>query len=86
MLLGDVVDQFLDQHGLAYPRAPEQADLPALCVGGQQVNDLDPRLKDDRRRVLVLIVRRRTVDRIVTLRLHGALLVNRLAQHIEQAP
>ena len=86
VFLGDVVDQLLDQHGLSYPRAPEQADLPALCVGGQQVNDLDPRLKDHRRRVLVLIVRRRAVDRIVTLRLYGALLVNRLAQHIEQAP
>ena len=57
-----------------------------LDVYKRQVNDLDPGLKDHGRRVLVLIVRRRAVDRIVTLRLYGALLVNRLAQHIEQAP
>jgi hypothetical protein len=29
--LGDVVDQFLDQHGLAHAGAAEQADLAALA-------------------------------------------------------
>ena len=40
--LGDVVDQFLNQYGFADPRAAEQADLAALGVGSEQVDDLDP--------------------------------------------
>jgi hypothetical protein len=39
--LGDVVDQLLDQHGLADAGAAEQADLAALGVGREQVDDLD---------------------------------------------
>ena len=39
--LGDVVDQFLNQHGLADAGAAEQADLAALGVGRQQIDDLD---------------------------------------------
>ena len=41
MLGGDVVDQLLDQDGLADTGAAEQADLSAFGVGGQQVDDLD---------------------------------------------
>ena len=41
MGLGDVVDQFLNQHGLADAGAAEQADLAALGVRRQQVDDLD---------------------------------------------
>ena len=39
--LGDVVDQFLDEHRLADARAAEQADLAALGVRREQVDDLD---------------------------------------------
>ena len=39
--LGDVVDQLLDEHRLADARAAEQADLAALGVGREQVDDLD---------------------------------------------
>ncbi len=39
--LRDVVDQFLNQHGLADAGAAEQADLAALGVRRQQVDDLD---------------------------------------------
>ena len=39
--LGDVVDQLLDQHGLADAGAAEQADLAALGVGRQEIDDLD---------------------------------------------
>jgi len=42
MRLGDVVDQFLDQHGLADTGATEQADLAALGIGRKQVDDLMP--------------------------------------------
>ena len=46
VLLGDVADQLLDQHGLADAGAAEEADLAALGVGGEQVDDLDPGLED----------------------------------------
>ena len=39
--LGDVVDQFLNQHGLADAGAAEQADLAALGVRRQQIDDLN---------------------------------------------
>ena len=42
MALGDVVDKFLDEHGLADSSAAEQADLAALGVGCEQIDDLDP--------------------------------------------
>jgi hypothetical protein len=44
--LGDVVDQFHDQNGLAHAGAAEQADLAALGVRRQQVHDLDARDED----------------------------------------
>ena len=41
MHLRDVVDQFLDQHSLAYAGAAEQADLSALRIRRKKVDDLD---------------------------------------------
>ena len=41
VLLGDIVDEFLDDHGLADAGAAEQADLAAARIGRQQVDDLD---------------------------------------------
>ena len=41
MRLGDVVDQLHDQHGLADAGAAEQADLAALGVRREQIDDLD---------------------------------------------
>ena len=38
MRLGDVVDQFLNQHGLADAGAAEQADLAALGVRRQEID------------------------------------------------
>ena len=37
----DVVDQLLDQNGLANAGTAEQTDLTALGVGANQVDDLD---------------------------------------------
>ncbi len=79
------MDQFHDQHGLAYARAAEQADLAALCVGADQVDDLDARLQDLRRRRLFLIGRRRTMNRPAFLHLGDRLVVHRLAQQVEHA-
>ena len=46
VLRGDVVDELLDDDGLAHAGAAEQADLAALDVGGEQVDDLDAGLED----------------------------------------
>jgi hypothetical protein len=45
VLLGDVVDELEDEHGLAHARAAEEADLAAAAVGGQQIDDLDAGLE-----------------------------------------
>ena len=60
--LGDVVDQFLNQHGLADAGAAEQADLAALGVGRQQIDDLDAGDENFRFGRLVGIGRRFLVD------------------------
>ena len=45
MSLGYVVDQLLDEHGLADSGAAEEADLAALEIGLEQVDDLDSGIK-----------------------------------------
>ena len=45
VLLGDVVDQLHDEDGLADAGAAEEADLAALRVGREQVDDLDAGLE-----------------------------------------
>jgi hypothetical protein len=40
------MDQLLDQHRLADAGPAEEADLAALDVGRDQVDDLDARLED----------------------------------------
>jgi hypothetical protein len=44
--LGDVVDELHDEHGLADAGAAEEADLAALAVRGEEVDDLDAGLED----------------------------------------
>ena len=63
MRLGDVVDQFHDQHGLADAGAAEQADLAALGVRREQIDDLDAGDEDRGLGRLVGIGRRLLVDR-----------------------
>ena len=46
MLLGEVVDQLLNQNRLANASAAKQARLATADVGLQQVDGLDARLKD----------------------------------------
>jgi peptide chain release factor 1 len=46
VLAREVVDQLLDEHRLAHAGAPEQADLAALDVRGDQVDALEPGLED----------------------------------------
>src|SRR6202035_3984915 len=49
MILGDVVDEFHDDDGLAHASAAEQADLAALKEGLNQIDNLDAGLKHLRR-------------------------------------
>jgi hypothetical protein len=73
MRLGDVVDQFLDQHRLADAGAAEQADLAAAGIRREQVDDLDAGDEDLRFRRLVDIGRRILVDRGAALSRPGRL-------------
>ena len=83
--LGDVVDQLHDQHGLADARAAEQADLAALGVGREQVDDLDAGLEDLRFGRLLGIGRRRLVDGALAGGDHRAGFVDRLADDVDDA-
>ena len=86
MRLGDVVDQLLDDHGLADAGAAEQADLAALGVGREQVDDLDAGGEDVRLGRLVGIERRVRVDRARLRMRDGAGLIDRVADDIDDAP
>ena len=46
MLLGDVIDEFLDEHGFTNASATEEADLSTLKVRLKQVNDFYSCIKD----------------------------------------
>ena len=85
MGFGDVVDQFLNQHGLADAGAAEQADLAALGIRRQQVDDLDAGDENFRFGGLVGIGRRRLMDGAVAFRCDGTCFIDRLADHIHDA-
>ena len=85
MRLGDVVDQFLNQHGLAHAGAAEQADLAALQVGAQQIDDLDAGHEDLGAGRLFLKRRGSAVDRHAGLGVDRALFVDRLTDHVHDA-
>ena len=75
----------VDQDGLADTGTAEQTDLAALCVGADQVNDLDAGLQDLCGGLLLLIAGGRAVDGPVGLRGGGRLVVHRLTQQVEHA-
>ncbi len=85
MLLGDVVDQLLDEHGLADAGAPEEARLAAPRIRLQQIDDLDAGLEHLDLGRLVLERGRRPVDRVRLLGVDGGALVHRLADDVEDA-
>ena len=86
VLGGDVIDQLLNQDGLADTGAAEQADLTALGVGADQVNDLDAGLKNLGGGLLLLVAGSGTVDGPVGIRGGGGLVIHGLAQQVEHAP
>ncbi len=85
VLLGDVVDELLDEHRLAHAGAAEEADLAALHVGGEQVDDLDAGLEDLLGRVELVEGGGVAVDRPALGRGDVAALVDGVAEHVEDA-
>ncbi len=83
--LGDVVDEFHDDDGLADPRAAERADLAALGEGADQVDDFDARFEDFGAGVLIKQRRRRAMNGIAFGEGHRAALVGGVAQDVEDA-
>ena len=86
VLLGEVVDELLDEHGLADAGAAEEADLAALGVRREEVDDLDAGLEHLGRRHEVLDARGGPVDRPALLELDVAGEVDRLAEEVEDPP
>ena len=87
VLHGDVVNQFLNQHRLADARTAEQADLAALGIRLEQVDDLDARFEDVDGRLLLGERRRLAVDlpALGVVR-HGRASVDRRAEGVEHPP
>ena len=83
--LGDVVDQLLDQHRLADAGAAEQADLAALGVRREQVDDLDAGDEDLRFGRLLDIGGRRLMDRAPSLVRHRPGFVDGIADDVDDA-
>ena len=83
--LGDVVDQLLDEDGLADAGAAEQADLTAAGIRREQVDDLDAGDEDRSLGRLIDIGRRGCVDRRAQRRLDRTAFVDRLADDVHDA-
>jgi hypothetical protein len=63
VLLGDVVDKFLDKDRFAHAGASEKSDLSPFQIRFEKVNDLDSRIKDFPGGGKILEFRRFPVDR-----------------------
>ena len=85
MLGGDVADQLLDDDGLADTCATEDADLSALRERADEVDDLDARLEDLGLGRLLIECGRRAMDRQNLGRGDRALVVDRLAEDVEDS-
>ena len=85
MLLSQVVDEFLDDNGLANAGAAEQTGLTALDERLDQVDGLDARLKDLGLRDQLVVLGSRTMDGHVAGDLGHGLLVNGLAHDVPDA-
>ncbi len=81
----NVVDQLLNQNGLADTGTAEQTDLATLGIGADQVNDLDAGLQNFGGGFLFVKGRGRTVDGPVLRILGGRLLINGIAEQVEYA-
>ena len=80
---GDVVNQLLNQNGFAYAGAAEQADFTTLCVGADQVDNLNAGFQNFGSGLLLLVGGSGAVDGPDLLRLNRGLVINGLTQQIE---
>ena len=80
---GDVVNQFLNQNGLANARAAEQTDLTALGIGADQVDDLDAGFQNLGSGLLLLVGGSGTVDGPALDALYRRFVVNGLTQQVK---
>ena len=85
VLLGQVVDELLDDNRLAHAGAAEQTRLAALDEGLDEVDGLDAGLEDLGGGGQLVVVRSRTVDGHVALHLGHRLLVDGLAHAVPDA-
>src|SRR5262249_29246437 len=83
--LRNVIDQLHDDDGLADAGAAEQADLAALGVRREQIDDLDAGDENCRLGRLVGEGRRRLMDRAALLVRNRTSLVDRFADHVDDA-
>ena len=87
MLHGHVVDELLDEDGLAHAGAAEEAHLAAPCVGGQQVDDLNAGFQNLHGGTLVVEPGGLAVDAPMGgVLADGFPAVDGLAQHVEHPP
>src|SRR5947209_19692993 len=86
MTLGDIIDQFLDDDGLAYTCTTKGANFSAFHKGSDQVDNLDAGLENLDVRGLIFQIRCGPVDWIVRRIFDFRLIVNRLALHVKDAP
>ena len=84
--LGDVVDQFLDQHRLAHAGAAEQSDLAALGVRREQVDNLDAGDENLGLGRLIDIGRGWLMDRAALVHLDRPGFIHGFADHVHDAP
>ena len=85
VLPGHVLNQFHDNDGFADARAAEEADLAALHVGLEQVDDLDAGLEHLNVHALIGEGRRFSMDGIMVLGTDGAHLVHGSAHDVDDA-
>ncbi len=85
MLLGEVVDQLHDDDGLADAGAAEEADLSALHVRLEEVDDLDAGLEELVGGGLLRELRRRTMDLPELLRFDRRAAIDRFADDVHDA-
>lgn len=85
MGLGNVVDELLDEDGLADSGSTEESNLSSTRVGGEEVDDLDAGLEDLGRGRLVDELWRVGVDRAHGDTDDGSTLVDRLTDDVHDA-
>src|SRR4029079_13192481 len=87
VLLSHVVDELLDENGLADAGAAEETDLPALDIGRDEIDHLDAGLEGLDLRGQVAELWRVAMDRPALRVLGDRLeLVDRLADHVPEPP